>query len=95
MHFVLSVLTLLLLLVSVNAYSKVRTRRYLLLMLAFAFFAVDQLVQLWQQLYYGDAELMFPVINLHVSHFLELLMSISFIAALLTPAGLRRGSIPK
>jgi hypothetical protein len=82
MHFVLSGLSIVLLLVSANVFRKLRTGRYFLLVLAFAFFALDQLVTLWQQLYFNDALLTFPVIGLHVTHFLELLMSVSFIAAL-------------
>lgn len=90
MHFVLSGIALLLFVISVTVLRKIRTWRYSLLALAFAFFALDQLVQLLQQLYYGSAELMIPVLDLHVTHFFELLMSVSFVAALLYPAGPRR-----
>jgi hypothetical protein len=89
MHLLLAALSLALMLVSVNAYRKRRESRYFLLMLAFMFLALDQVVTAYQELYLGGALIGLPLSDLHLVHFLELLMILSFMAALVKPS--RRG----
>jgi protein-S-isoprenylcysteine O-methyltransferase Ste14 len=91
MHIVLVALSLALMGISANGFRKRRNVRYFLLMLAFVFFSLGQAVALWQQLYLGDALLSVPVVGLHVTHLLELLMSLSLIGALLQPSRFSRG----
>ena len=93
MHIVLVGLSLALMGISVNGFRRRRNSRYLFLMLAFVFFSLDQVVALWQQLYLGDVLLSVPIMGLHVTHVFELLMGVSFVAALLLPSGLPR-SLP-
>ena len=90
MHLLLVAASLGLLVVSASAYWTRRSGRYLFLLVAFLFFSLDQSVTLWQQLYFGDGLLTLPLGDIHVTHLLELVMAISFLAALLSPASLRR-----
>jgi hypothetical protein len=89
MHYILVGLSIALLVISANGFRQRRTGRYFFLVLAFVFFFLDQSITLWQQLYLGDALVSIPDVGIHVTHLMEFLMSASFIAALLNPAGLR------
>jgi hypothetical protein len=93
MHVALVGLSLALMGMSMNGFRRRRNSRYFFLMLAFIFFSLDQVVTLWQQLYLGDILLSLPVFGLHVTHLFELLMGLSFFAALLLPPGLPRGLV--
>ena len=54
-------------------------------MLAFLFFCLDQIVTLYQELYFYGLLIVIPYIGLHLVHVLELIMLLSFIAALVLP----------
>lgn len=85
LHTSLAILSIAVLAVSIAAYVKRRESRYLLLMVAFAFFALDQVVTLYQELYYYGLLIVIPGIGLHLVHVLELLMLVSLLAALVLP----------
>ena len=87
MHLILAVLSVVLMVIGASAYGKRRNGRYFLLMLAFIFLCLDQVITLYQEVYYGGLLIAIPYVNLHLVHFLELLMILSFLAALLKPAG--------
>ncbi len=86
-HVLLAVLSIVLMLISVGAYRRRPNGRYLFLMLAFVFLCADQIITLWQEVYYGGQLIMIPFVELHLVHLLELLMIISFLVALLRPSG--------
>jgi len=85
MHFVLLLLSFALMVISTNGYWRRRNGRYFFLMLAFVFFFLDQAVTFYQEIDLGGMLIAIPYISLHLVHFLELLMSVSFLAALLGP----------
>lgn len=90
LHFLLAFFSVALFAVSVGAFVRRRGSRYLFLMLAFGLLCMDQLVTLYQQLYYGGFLILIPYVDLHLVHLLELLMMVSFAIALIIPArGLR------
>ena len=93
MHLLLAGLSVVLMLVSMNAYRKRPEGRYLLLMFAFVFLCLDQVVTAYQELYLGGELIALPFLDLHLIHFLELLMILSFLAALLRPST-RGGGMP-
>ena len=86
LHVLLAVFSVGLFVVSVGAFVRRRGSRYMFLMLAFGLLCLDQLVTLWQELYYGGFLLLIPYVDLHLVHFLELLMMVSFAIALVIPA---------
>jgi hypothetical protein len=95
MHLVLLVLSVFLVTVSVNGFRRKRNSRYFFLMLAFVFFWLDQSVTLYQEFYLNGLLISIPYLNLHLIHFLELLMSVSFLTAMLGPSSLGRRGIPE
>jgi hypothetical protein len=86
MHLLLASLSVILMLVSMNAYRKRPESRYLLLMLAFIFLCLGQVITAYQELYLGGDLIALPFLDLHLVHFLELLMMVSFLAALVRPS---------
>ena len=87
MHVLLAALSVLLMAISMNAYRTRPVRRYFILMLAFIFLSLDQIVNLYQEVSLGGQLIVVPILELHLDHFLELLMILSFIAALLVSSG--------
>lgn len=71
MHLLLATLSVVLVLVSVNAYRKRPESRYFLLMLAFVFLCLDQVVTAYQELYLGGDLIEIPLLDLHWSTFLN------------------------
>jgi hypothetical protein len=93
MHLLLAGLSVVLMLVSVNAYRKRSDGRYMLLMLAFVFLCLDEVVTAYEEFYLGGDMIALPFLDLHLVHFLELLMILSFLAALARPSK-RGGAVP-
>ncbi len=90
LHMLLALFSVGLFGVSVAAFVRRRGQRYLFLMLAFGLLCMDEVVTLYQQLYYGGLLILIPYVDLHLVHFLELLMMVSFAIALIIPSkGLR------
>jgi len=92
MHFVLLVLSVALMGISANGFRRRTNSRYLFLMLAFIFFFLGQAVTFYQEICLNGLLISTPFLSLHLVHLLELLMSVSFLTALLKPFSLgRRG----
>ena len=89
LHVSLAILSILVLGISVAAYVRRRETRYFFLMIAFLFFCLDQIITLYQELYFYGLLIVIPYIGLHLVHVLELLMLLSLIAALLPLRGLK------
>jgi hypothetical protein len=89
LHLTLAILSVAVLGISVAAYLRRRETRYFFLMIAFVFFCLDQVVTLYQEMYYYGFLIVIPYIGLHLVHVLELLMLLSLIAALLPLRGVR------
>jgi hypothetical protein len=85
LHFLLAGLSIVVMVVATGAYVRRRDRRYFFLMLAFIFLCLDQVITLYQELYFYGLLIVIPYLGLHLVHFLELLMLVSFIAALVMP----------
>jgi len=85
MHLVLLVLSTVLMLISANGYRRRPSSRYFFLMLAFVFFFLDQAVTFYQEIYLDGLLISVPYLGLHLIHLFELLMSLSFLTALLRP----------
>lgn len=85
LHFALAALSVVVMVVSAGAFIRRRDGRYFFLMLAFVFLCLDQLITLYQEVYFYGLLIIIPYLGLHLVHVLELLMLVSFIAALLVP----------
>ena len=85
MHFALLVLSIVLMIISANGYRRRPSSRYFFLMLAFVFFCLDQVVTFYQEIYLNGLLISIPYVDLHLIHLFELLMSLSFLTALLRP----------
>jgi hypothetical protein len=85
MHFVLLFLSIVIVVISANGFRRRRNSRYFFLMLAFVFFAADQGVTFYQEIYLNGLLISIPFLSLHLVHFLEFLMSVSILTALLLP----------
>jgi hypothetical protein len=86
LHMLLVVFSVGLFAVSVGAFVRRRGQRYMFLMLAFGLLCADQVITLYQELYTGGFLVLIPYVDLHLVHFLELLMMVSFAVALIVPA---------
>lgn len=95
MHFILLVMSVVLMVISANAFRRRPVRRYFFLMLAFVFFFLDQAVTFYQEIYLNGLLISVPYVGLHLIHLLELLMSISFLTALLRPVFGQEGLVRK
>jgi len=95
MHFVLLLLSVVLMAISANGFRRRPNSRYFFLMLAFTFFCLDQAVTFYQEIYLNGLLISVPVLSLHLVHLLELLMSVSFLTALLRPFSLGRRDVPE
>jgi len=95
MHFVLLMLSVVLMAISANGFRSRPNSRYFFLMLAFVFFFLDQAVTFYQEIYLNGLLISVPILSLHVVHLLELLMSVSFLTALLRPFSLGRRDLPE
>ncbi len=89
LHFSLAILSVVVLAISIAAYVRRRETRYFFLMIAFLFFCLDQVVTLYQELYFYGLLIVIPYIGLHLVHVLELVMLLSLIAALLPLRGIK------
>jgi hypothetical protein len=89
LHLSLAILSVVVLVISVGAFIRRRESRYFFLMVAFLFFCADQLVTLYQELYFYGLLIVIPILGLHLVHVLELMMLLSLIAALLPLRGIR------
>lgn len=89
LHFTLAILSIVVLGISVAAYWRRRETRYFFLMIAFLFFCLDQVITLYQEIYFYGLLIVIPYVGLHLVHVLELLMLISLIAALAPLKGMR------
>lgn len=89
LHFTLAILSVAVLGISIAAYVRRRETRYFFLMIAFLFFCLDQVVTLYQELYFYGFLIVIPYIGLHLVHVLELVMLLSLIAALLPLRGIK------
>ena len=83
-HILLVGFSAIVVLISLLAYYERRSRRYLLLSLAFIFLAASEVVGLVEVWFLSAQLIMIPPTGIHLSHFLEFLMLSSFSAALLT-----------
>lgn len=85
LHFTLATLSVAVLVISAAAFLRRRDSRYFFLMIAFVFFSLDQIVTLYQEIYFYGLLIVIPYIGLHLVHVLELMMLASLIVALVIP----------
>ena len=83
MHVLIVALSSILVVIAALAYSRKRNRRYLFLSMAFVFLLLSQLVTMLEVVLFSNSLLMIPVLNLHITHLFDLLMLVSFAAALM------------
>jgi hypothetical protein len=83
-HILIVAFSGLVLIISALAYLERRTRRYLLLLLAFVFLMLSQTVELTESLFLSSELVVIPSTGIHLSHFLDFLMLGSFCLALLS-----------
>jgi hypothetical protein len=81
-HTLAVILSLLVLTISVLAYKRRGGRRYLALSVAFVFLALSQVLQ-FAESYYFNAFVFVPLLDIHLSHLLDLAMLVSFGLALM------------
>jgi hypothetical protein len=81
-HSVAVILSLLVLSISILAYKRRGGRRYLALSVAFVFLALSEVVQ-FAESYYFNAFIFLPLLDIHLSHLLDLAMLLSFVLALM------------
>jgi len=82
MHVVIVVLSIVVLTVSLLAYNRRRTRRYLFLSTGFFFIFMSQLATLFEVVFFSNALLIIPSIGLHLSHVFDFLTLLFFLLAL-------------
>jgi hypothetical protein len=82
-HVALVSLSVIVLVVSILAYLKRRTRRYIFLTLAFGFLTLGQAVDLVETIFMSNQLIEIPIVQIHLSHMFEFLMLFSFCLALL------------
>ena len=90
MHLVLLLFSFVLMVVSAGGFRRRRNGRYFFLMLAFVLFFLDQAVTFYQEIDLDGMLIAIPYLSLHLVHFIELMMCISFLTALLGPPSLFR-----
>ncbi len=83
MHILIVILSFTLVLIASLAYLRRRNRRYLFLTLAFVFLFASQFVTMLEVAVYSNYLMIIPSIGLHLSHLFDLLMLLSFAAALM------------
>jgi hypothetical protein len=103
LHASIVALSITVLCVSVLAYFRRRTRRYLLLSMGFFFLFLAEFSALLEVVFFSNALIIIPSISLHLSHVFDFLMLIFFMLAMtgygtggLTsqkPAGERKDSV--
>jgi hypothetical protein len=82
MHVLIVALSVVVLTVSLLAYNRRRTRRYLFLSAGFFFIFMSQLATLLEVAFLSNALLIIPSIGLHLSHVFDLLTLIFFLLGL-------------
>jgi hypothetical protein len=82
MHVLIVVLAMTVLLVSVLAFERTRSRRYMLLSVGFFFLFLSQLSTLLEVVFYSDALIIIPSIGLHLSHVFDFMTLIFFLLAI-------------
>jgi hypothetical protein len=80
-HTLAVILSLLVLSISLVVYARRGGRRYLALSVAFVFLAMGELVQFAESFLF-NAYIYLPFLDIHLSHFLDLAMLVSFGVAL-------------
>jgi len=95
MHVLIVALSIIVLTVSLLAYNRRRSRRYLFLSTGFFFLFMSQLATLLEVAFFSNALLIIPSIGLHLSHVFDFLTLIFFLLALTGYAqdGTRRRTI--
>lgn len=81
-HIALVSLSIVLLVISLLAYSRRQNTRFLFLTLGFFFLFLSQVVSLCEVFLLSDYLVIIPVLGIHLSHFLDLLMLLSFVTAI-------------
>ena len=82
LHLTIVALAITVLTVSVLAYERRRTRRYLLLTLGFFFIFLSQFATLLEVIFLSNALIIIPSIGLHLSHVFDFLTLIFFLLAI-------------
>ncbi len=82
MHILIVVLAVTVLTVSILAYERRRSRRYLLLSTGFFFLFLSQFATLLEVIFYSNALIIIPSIGLHLSHVFDFLTLIFFFLAI-------------
>ena len=82
MHVLIVALSIVVLSVSLLAYNRRRSRRYLFLSAGFFFIFMSQLATLFEVVFLSNALLIIPSIGLHLSHVFDFLTLIFFLLAL-------------
>ena len=82
LHITIVALSITVLSVSVLAYFRRKTRRYLLLSIGFFFLFLTQFSSLLEVVFYSNALIIIPSIGLHLSHVFDFLTLIFFMLAM-------------
>ena len=82
LHIAIVALAITVLTVSILAYERRRTRRYLLLTLGFLFILLSQFATLLEVIFLSNALIIIPSIGLHLSHVFDFLTLIFFLLAI-------------
>jgi hypothetical protein len=82
LHIAIVALAITVLTVSLLAYERRRTRRYLLLTLGFFFIFLSQFATLLEVIFLSNALIIIPSIGLHLSHVFDFLTLIFFLLAI-------------
>jgi hypothetical protein len=82
LHLLIVITSFVLLGISLFAYLRRPSSRYLLLFLAFFFLAISQTITFAEVFFLSDAMLTIPYVGLHVTHLLDFAMLLSFGLAL-------------
>jgi len=82
MHVMIVLLAITVLAVSLLAYNRTRSRRYLLLSVGFLFLLLSQVATLLEVVFFSNALLIIPSIGLHLSHIFDFMTLLFFLVAI-------------
>jgi heme A synthase len=81
-HVLIVLLAFIVLAISLFAYLRRKETKYLLLLIAFLFLTLSQVVTFVETFYLANALILIPILDLHLTHLFDFLMLVSFGLAL-------------
>jgi hypothetical protein len=95
MHVLVVVLSLTVLGIALMAYERKQNTRFLLLSLAFLFFAIGEIITLFETFFLSGVLIMIPIVNIHLAHIFDFFTLLTFGLALMRDWGPKKPEVLK